>query len=102
MEWNQRVNPAPLEGADRRVEERHSASGGVTLSFADPVHRVLRGDLVDYSRSGFRATHDHRSLHTGEVVEFQHPFARGTARVMWNRILEAHVETGFLILQVRQ
>jgi|ERR1700719_1775448 len=102
MRSNPLVNPALPDAAERRAEERYAASGAITLTFDDPVHRVLQGDLLDYSKSGFRATHDHRALHTGDVVEFQHPFARGTARVIWNRILDVHVESGFLVLQVRQ
>jgi hypothetical protein len=83
---------------DRRAEERFSADGEVKLAFSDPVRMEINGNLLDYSKSGFRAVHSCRALHTGQVVEFRHFIAQGQARVMWNRILEESVETGFLVL----
>ncbi len=56
------------------------------------------GSLVDYSRRGFRAVHPQTSLSAGQSVRFLHSFGEGRALVMWNRILERHVESGFLIL----
>jgi hypothetical protein len=35
------------------------------------------------------------------MVEFSHPLAVGAARVMWNRIMDQRVETGFLIVTTR-
>lgn len=105
MERNQRGNPvlpkqtgSAATSSDRRTEQRHSAEGAVKLSFSDPVHQDVHGNLLDYSKSGFRALHACRALHTGQVVEFQHVISHGKARVMWNRILDQSVETGFLIL----
>ena len=87
-----------MSGAERRTERRHKAEGQLKLCFNDPGHHEVTGRLVDYSKSGFRAIHDYAALHTGQVVEFQHVVAVGKARVMWNRISDNRVETGFLVL----
>jgi len=79
--------------SDRRAEHSHSADGPLRFVFDDPARQEVEGRLMDYSNSGFRA------LHTGQVVEFQQMIAVGKARVMWNRIADDAVETGFLILK---
>ena len=84
---------------DRRTEERFPGRGPLKLSFDDPSPQEVSGHLLDYSTSGFRAEHPYRALHTGQEVEFQHPVAVGRARVMWNRIADDRVETGFLIIK---
>jgi hypothetical protein len=84
---------------DRRTERRHSARGPLKLSFADPAPQEVDGRLLDYSTSGFRAEHPYTALHTGQEVEFQHAVAGGRARVMWNRIADDRVETGFLVIK---
>jgi len=84
---------------DRRSEERHSSRGPLKLSFADPAPQEVNGQLLDYSTNGFRAEHPYAALHTGQEVEFQHPVAVGRARVMWNRIADDRVETGFLVIK---
>jgi hypothetical protein len=43
-------------------------------------------------------THGFPSLAAGQLVEFAHLEASGHARVMWNRIIEERVETGFLVI----
>jgi len=85
--------------SDRRAEHRHSADGPLRFVFDDPARQEVEGRLMDYSNSGFRALHKYAALHTGQVVEFQHMIAVGKARVMWNRIADDAVETGFLILR---
>jgi hypothetical protein len=113
MEWSQRGNPVSLkvkrakstaEAAydDRRSEERFPADGSIELRFEDPICRTVEGSLRDYSNSGFRATHCFHSLHTGQLVEFRHGQGAGQAKVMWNRISQDGVETGFLVLQERE
>jgi hypothetical protein len=84
--------------ADRRAERRFKGRGPLKLIFADPSRQEVLGRLVDYSKSGFRAIHACVALHSGQVVEFQHPVAVGKARVMWNRISGDSVETGFLVI----
>ena len=87
-----------MSSANRRKEERYRAEGEVQLCFEDPVRQEVSGALLDYSKSGFRAAHKYCELHAGQVVDFHHFVAHGKARVMWNRILEDRVETGFLVL----
>jgi hypothetical protein len=53
---------------------------------------------MDLSASGFRMAHANQSLQSGQLVEFSHSFAVGVARVMWNRIMDHRVETGFRIV----
>lgn len=84
--------------ADRRAERRYRGSGQLKLSFDDPSRQEIIGRLLDYSKSGFRAVHAYAALHSGQVVQFQHAVAVGKARVMWNRIADDRVETGFLVI----
>lgn len=83
---------------DRRSEERYRAEGEVSLVFDEPIHQEITGTLADYSRSGFRAVHQCSHLHSGQIVRFRHFVASGTARVMWNRIQQGRVESGFLVV----
>jgi hypothetical protein len=85
--------------SDRRSERRHRGDGPLKLSFEDPARQEITGRLVDYSNNGFRAIHAYATLHAGQVVNFQHAIAVGRARVMWNRIMDNRVETGFLVLK---
>ncbi|HEV2690936.1 MAG TPA: PilZ domain-containing protein [Bryobacteraceae bacterium] len=88
-----------MRASDRRTERRHNADAPLKLTFDDPAHQEVTGRLLDYSASGFRATHAYPALHTGQVVEFRHVIAVGKARVMWNRIADDRVETGFLVIK---
>lgn len=88
----------PPEITNRRSEERFNADGELLLSFDDPAHREVNARLVDYSKSGFRATHGYPALSSGQVVRFQRLLAWGNARVVWNRITGEKVETGFVVL----
>ena len=89
----------PESVKNRRKEARYKAEGEVRLCFEDPVHQEVQGALMDYSKSGFRAAHKYRELHSGQIVDFRHLIAQGRARVMWNRIVDDRVETGFLVLE---
>jgi len=84
--------------ADRRTEARHPADGPLKFTFDDAGHQEISGRLLDYSKNGFRAVHTYAALATGQVVRFQHVIAAGRARVMWNRIADDRVESGFLIV----
>ena len=95
-----RQSPADtVTAADRRTERRYRGQGPLRLSFDDPSPQEVVGRLLDYSKSGFRALHQYPALHTGQVVAFQHAVAGGKARVMWNRIADDRVETGFFVIQ---
>jgi hypothetical protein len=86
---------------EKRREMRQPAEGPVLVRFADPQPLEILGQLMDVSPRGFRMTHSNQSLHSGQMVEFSHPLAVGAARVMWNRIMDQRVETGFLIVTTR-
>ncbi len=88
-----------MSAAERRTERRYRGQGPLKLSFDDPSPQEIVGRLLDYSKSGFRAVHEYAALHTGQVVAFQHGVAGGKARVMWNRIADDRVETGFFVIQ---
>ena len=85
--------------SEKRREVRHPAAGTVRVRYSNPELLEIRGRLIDISTSGFRMAHDCASLAAGEVVEFSHVEAAGKARVIWNRILEDRVETGFFVVE---
>ncbi|MCU1335878.1 MAG: hypothetical protein JWO19_1459 [Bryobacterales bacterium] len=86
---------------EKRRESRQPAEGPVLVRFADPQPLEILGQLMDVSPSGFRMAHANQSLHSGQMVEFSHSSAVGAARVMWNRIMDQRVETGFLIVTTK-
>ena len=92
---NPGVNPMLREN---RKEPRRLADGAVRVWFTEPKPREIQGRLMDISTSGFRMSHQCADLEAGQVVEFSHVEAAGHARVIWNRILAARVETGFLVV----
>jgi hypothetical protein len=90
-------------GAEKRREQRRQASGVVRVwqndsQLAPNGSKQIEGRLIDISPSGFRMAHRDLSLEAGQVVEFSHGEAMGTARVMWNRIMDRTVETGFFVV----
>jgi hypothetical protein len=86
---------------EQRKEARRPAEGPVLVCFSDPQPLEIVGQLMDVSPNGFRMSHANQSLQTGQVVEFSHAHAAGAARVMWNRIMDQRVETGFLIVTAK-
>ncbi len=96
-----RANEPMTESAsamERRVEPRLPAQGEVILALSGPVPRMVSGQLLDTSRSGFRASHSSPLLETGSRVQFRYENSAGVARVCWNRSSGGRWETGFLIL----
>lgn len=89
------MNPALRR--DNRREPRRRADGEVRVWFGAPRSREILGRLIDVSASGFRMAHAYAALEAGQVVEFSYPQSAGRARVVWNRISDARVETGFLV-----
>jgi hypothetical protein len=87
-----------LNAEERRREARETADAELTLVIDDPLPAEVRGRLVDVSRGGFRARHTYLRLEPGQRVRFRSALSQGLARVMWNRILNDRVETGFLLL----
>jgi hypothetical protein len=84
--------------AEQRQEALEPAEGEVWFTLEASGSFQFRGRLVDSSKSGFRASHSHTSLSTGQRVRFRHSLGEGHALVMWNQILGRHIESGFLIL----
>lgn len=87
-----------LRITEKRREPRRPARGAVVVRLPGSRQDQIRGQLVDVSSSGFRVLHQSSSLEAGQVVEFEFHGSAGTARVIWNRIDTAGVQTGFLIL----
>ncbi|MGI8744334.1 MAG: PilZ domain-containing protein [Bryobacteraceae bacterium] len=88
----------PLKPSNRRSEPRVTQAGDILLSFDDALHRDIHAHLVDISNNGFRAAYGYPALSPGQLVAFQHATARGTARVIWTRIIGARIESGFLAI----
>jgi len=83
---------------EHRREQRDPAAGEVWLTLEGFNTPELMGRLLDSSQSGFRVSHKYRALSAGQRVQFRHDKFCGIAVVMWNRILNHHTESGFLIL----
>ena len=86
------------KGAERRAEPRRMARGKVNLWPEGFSNATAPGRLLDSSRSGFRAQHGLKGLGPGQCVHFEHGNLEGRARVVWTRILDDRIESGFLIL----
>ena len=85
--------------SDRRFEKRHDAAKDIKIRVLLPNLVEIRGRVVDISPSGFRAEHKYSALSAGQKVEYELEGNEGSALVVWNRIFEEHVETGFFLLQ---
>ena len=83
--------------AEQRRETRRKGHGNVLVRSESPGSRDVQGRLVDVSTSGFRMAHDCSALTAGQYVAFAHVEARGRARVVWTRILDGSVESGFVV-----
>lgn len=84
---------------DLRKEPRRPADGFATVIRGGLNKAQIVGRLMDVSASGFRMAHADTMLEPGQVVTFRHAEASGQARVIWNRISNTKVESGFLIVQ---
>ncbi|MEO8096503.1 MAG: hypothetical protein ABI811_02295 [Acidobacteriota bacterium] len=95
--------PSGMETAkvkrELRKEPRRPAKGLATICRQGAVTTEICGRLVDVSKSGFRMAHTDTMLEPGQTVAFYHKEASGQARVMWNRIINGQVESGFLIVE---
>jgi hypothetical protein len=85
--------------SDRRKETRFPAEGTVALFVDEPHAELIRGRLMDTSLTGFRAVHNFAGLLSGQRVRFRHPGAEGKALVVWNKIMDGGVESGFFIVE---
>ncbi len=99
MSSGARSNLGPqVQISEKRREERRAANGTVRVQFQNPRMVKIEGRLIDVSSGGFRMSHEYTSLAAGQAVEFTHSETSGRARVMWNRIVDRTVETGFLVI----
>lgn len=85
-------------GKDRRTERRRPARGEVVFLIEEPVPRRFGGQLMDISKSGFRAGHQLAELQPGMELDYTHAYGSGRARVMWTTIISGRIESGFLKL----
>ena len=83
---------------ERRSEPREEARGLVRLFTVDHERLAFEGEMLDSSPSGFRLMHANQRVSSGDEYRFESPFNAGLARVMWNRILDNAVETGFFVI----
>lgn len=86
---------SPIGADDRRTEPRFEANGMVVLR-VDKV--AIPGRLLDVSEHGMRVEHMYAALASGMVLEVERDGTRQTARVIWNRIKNEGVESGFYLL----
>jgi hypothetical protein len=82
---------------DRRSEPRVSARSEILLLVETPQPLQVRARLIDQSDSGFRAAHMYPALASGQLLRCRLDGAEVTVRVIWNRILEEQMESGFRI-----
>ena len=92
-------NPGAIVNIDdRRREPREEAEGRVRLFTVELERLAFEGEMRDASANGFRLEHDNQRVRSGEEYRFESPHSSGLARVMWNRILDNSVESGFFIV----
>ena len=84
---------------ENRTEMRYAGAGAVSVWPEDSPPGEIEGRLVDVSAGGFRMAHWCAWLAAGETVEFAHAEATGRARVVWTRIANGRVETGFCVVE---
>ena len=83
---------------ERRREARVAAQGEIVLLVDSPQTLEVRGRLLDRSNTGFRASHMYPALTSGQTVRCRLENKEILVRVVWNRIVEEEVESGFLIV----
>ena len=100
-DWNPagRPNEGPVSETDeRRREPRFRASGDVRLLLGAPQSLAVPGRIVDVSQHGMRVVHMYAALTSGTMLSIESGPETYTARVVWNRISEDGVESGFYLL----
>ncbi len=73
------------------------ASGEVVVRL-DFGTRVIRGELLDVSPSGFRIRYPGSILKTGTEADVSYPWGYVKARIMWVRQAGEICEAGFLVV----
>lgn len=104
FDWNRANAPArsidgPVAETDeRRQEPRFRATGDVNLIVGGPTALAVPGRIVDVSQHGMRVVHMYAALTSGTMLKIESGSEVYTARVVWNRISEDGVESGFYLL----
>ena len=88
-----------VDGIERRRERRKQADDVVYLVVGLPRPQLVVAKLVDLSSAGFRAVHNHMRLAAGEAIQYFQSSTSGAAVVVWSRILDGAVESGFQIIE---
>ena len=83
---------------ERRSAKRQARTGRVEISFQDPMPATVEAELIEVSKTGFRAAYASKGLAPGLEVEYRRDGRSGRARVIWTHILEGNRVSGFLIL----
>jgi hypothetical protein len=90
----------PTKGLDRRTEQRTTVNEEGLVSLAGPEPLMFRCRLLDISRHGFRAVHDHAELAPGSQIRLRSSLTGEVqAMVIWTAIVSQHVESGFYIIE---
>jgi hypothetical protein len=83
---------------ERRKKPRQMAKGVIVFNLRQADSSNILGFLLDVSFSGFRAAHRFKELSPGQEIAFRYGVTAGLARVIWTRIMDESVESGFLVL----
>lgn len=83
---------------DRRSEPRFPASGEVRLIINAPQLLSVPARILDVSQHGMRVEHMYPALASGMMLQIESGTGQFTARVVWNRIKNDGVESGFYLL----
>ena len=83
---------------ERRRAPRIAQTGYVELSFDNPVPTTINANLIERSSTGFRASHECKTLDPGLLVRYDRQGFSGTARVMWTHVLDGQRVSGFLLI----
>lgn len=86
---------------DRRVEDRQVTEGEALVVPSDFGMPPVEGKLLDANDQGFRIKYDNPSpLFSGQEVHFLLPESAGLARVIWTRVVDGRMESGFLVVKL--
>ena len=87
-----------IDTDDRRSEPRFPATGEVRLIIGGPQPLSIPGRILDVSQHGMRVEHMYPALASGMMLQIESGSSQFTARVVWNRIKNDGVESGFFLL----
>eukprot|EP00611_Tribonema_gayanum_P025387 TRINITY_DN5761_c0_g1_i1.p2 TRINITY_DN5761_c0_g1~~TRINITY_DN5761_c0_g1_i1.p2 ORF type:complete len:103 (+),score=13.91 TRINITY_DN5761_c0_g1_i1:180-488(+) len=98
-DWKLRASHNAAVGTDdRRTEPRFTASGEVRLVLEGSQPLSIPGRILDVSQHGMRIEHMYAALTSGTMLQIESGTTNYTARVVWNRINDDGVESGFYLL----